>query len=265
MSFQQRLDRHRESVPNEEAEALSDPATSESKVEIIYSRESSYTGHGPGERSFGLILTVAFHVTVFGAFLINWGVSYVQQEVPTLTVFDVGKPAAPPEPETEIPPGPEQIKKEKPLPEPARPKIEPPEIRISRSTPITLPDIKPVPDPGPPVERTTAPESKPAPPAPQVSDAKPTWQGQVLAALNKAKRYPREASFRRQQGVPWIRFVIDREGRVLSTTLERSSGVRSLDEEALRLPKRAQPLPKPPTDVPGDTIELVVPVEFFMS
>lgn len=265
MSFQQRLDRHRESVPNEEAEALSDPATSESKVEIIYSRESSYTGHGTGERSFGLILTVAFHVIVFGAFLINWGVSYVQQEVPTLTVFDVAPPAAPPEPETEIPPGPEQVEKKKPLPEPDRPKIEPPEIRISSSTPITLPDIKPVPDPGPPVERTTAPESKPAPPAPQVSDAKPTWQGQVLAALNKAKRYPREASFRRQQGVPWIRFVIDREGRVLSTTLERSSGVRSLDEEALRLPKRAQPLPKPPTDVPGDTIELVVPVEFFMS
>lgn len=123
---------------------------------------------------------------------------------------------------------------------------------------------KPVIDPGPPVEKTTAPESKPLPPATQASDAKPTWEGLVLGALNKVKRYPTEASFGRQQGVPYIRFVMNREGKVLSVRLERSSGYRSLDQEAVSLPKRAQPLPKPPEDVKGETIELVVPVEFFM-
>jgi protein TonB len=51
----------------------------------------------------------------------------------------------------------------------------------------------------------------------------------------------------------------------LSVRLERSSGVRSLDDEALSLPKRASPLPRPPEEVKGDSIELVVPVEFFMS
>ncbi|MPT49375.1 MAG: energy transducer TonB, partial [Sphingobium sp.] len=51
----------------------------------------------------------------------------------------------------------------------------------------------------------------------------------------------------------------------LSVRLERSSGFRSLDDEAVALPKRASPLPKPPEDVKGDTIELVVPVEFFMK
>jgi protein TonB len=78
------------------------------------------------------------------------------------------------------------------------------------------------------------------------------------------KRYPHQASFRRQQGVPYIRFVIDREGKVLSVRLERSSGIRALDDEAVSLPKRASPLPKPADDVKGDAVELVVPVEFFM-
>lgn len=120
------------------------------------------------------------------------------------------------------------------------------------------------PDPGPPVRETTAPVSKPVPPAPQASSAKPTWQGLVLGALDKVKRYPRDAHFARQQGVPYIRFTMDRQGKVLAVSLERSSGIRSLDREAQALPKRAQPLPKPPEDVKGETIELVVPVEFFM-
>lgn len=58
---------------------------------------------------------------------------------------------------------------------------------------------------------------------------------------------------------------MNRDGKVLSVTLERSSGFGILDDEALALPKRAQPLPKPPEDLPGQTIELVVPVEFVLG
>ncbi|MBA4750668.1 MAG: energy transducer TonB [Sphingopyxis sp.] len=92
------------------------------------------------------------------------------------------------------------------------------------------------------------------------------WQGAVLAALHKAKRYPRDAQRARQQGVPQIHFTMNREGKVLSVTLEHSSGFHALDEEALALPRRAQPLPKPPEEIrPGqDMIELVVPIEFFL-
>ena len=90
-----------------------------------------------------------------------------------------------------------------------------------------------------------------------VADALDAPDGAALAL-------EREATFRRQQGVPYIRFVMDREGKVLSVRLERSSGYRPLDDEAVALPKRAQPLPKPPEDVKGETVELVVPVEFFM-
>ena len=217
-----------------------------------------------GTRLFGVGGVGLIALLILGGALITWR-SYGQPPAtPTLSVFDVSPPAAPPEPDSEVAPRPEQEEKQKPLPVPDAPKIEPPEIQIPNDSPIRLPMPPPVPDPGPSVKETKAPESKTEPTAQQVSNAKPTWEGAVLAALNRKKRYPREASFRRQQGVPWIRFVLNRGGKVLSSTLERSSGVRVLDDEAVNLPRRAEPLPKPPEEVKGDTIELVVPVEFFL-
>jgi TonB family protein len=55
------------------------------------------------------------------------------------------------------------------------------------------------------------------------------------------------------------------DGKVLSVSLERSSGFPDLDREALTLPKRAQPLLNPQDDKPGDTIERVAPAEFFLT
>ncbi len=57
---------------------------------------------------------------------------------------------------------------------------------------------------------------------------------------------------------------MDRDGKVLSARIEKSSGYDLLDEETLALIERAQPLPKPPPDVAGNPIELVVPIEFFL-
>jgi len=218
-------------------------------------------------RLFGIGGVGAVALLILGCMFITWQTYSAPPPVVTLSVFDVAPPAGPPEPEREIPPGPEQMERKKPLPEPERPKIEPPEIRLSSDNPVVVPIPTPVPDPGPPVEKTTAPEVKPAPPAPQLSTDKPTWEGQVLAALNRKKRYPPWSMSRREQGVPYIRFVMDRDGKVLSVSLERSSGYPSLDREAVALPRRAQPLPKPPEGVqPGQAvIELVVPVQFFMK
>jgi len=217
----------------------------------------------PGRRIAGLIGTGAIYALVMGGFLFAVSVAGVRTAAPsTLSVFDVEPPAAPPEPMSEVPPGPVQVERQEPRPAPQTPMIDPPEIRLGKSDPAPIP--APVPDPGLPVEKTTAPEARPAPAAPQASTGKPTWEGLVLAALNKVKRYPPDAQFARRQGVPWIRLTMDRQGRVLSVMLERGSGIPSLDREALALPRRASPLPKPPEDVPGAAIELIVPVEFFM-
>jgi protein TonB len=249
------------------AKYADDVLTGASIPEPAWSRSTRYVDQPIplGTHLFGIGGVCLVGLLILGGLSLTWQ-SYTAAQAPTtLSVFDVALPAAPPEPEREIPPGPEQKEKEKPLPEPDRPKIEPPEIQIPTNNPITLPVPKPVPDPGPPVKETTAPEVKPLPPAPQVATGKPTWEGLVLGALNKAKRYPREAQRARQQGVPWIRFTMDRDGKVLSVTLERSSGFRALDEEAMALPRRASPLPKPPDDKPGNPLELVLPVEFFQK
>ncbi|WP_414899584.1 energy transducer TonB [Sphingomonas flavalba] len=227
-------------------------------------RDSVYSAGGWHHRLSGSLLALLAHLLIIGAFLIHAGVRYTAVQTPTLTVIDINALAAPPEPPSERPPGPEQVKNREPPPVVNRPAIDPPPIRLPTLNPMTAPPPEPAATPAPPEDRATAPDAKPAPPATRASDAKPTWEGAVLAALNKAKRYPREAAFRRQQGVPYIRFAIDRSGRVLSVALEKSSGVRALDEEAVRLPRRAEPLPKPPQDVTGQVIELVVPVEFFM-
>jgi periplasmic protein TonB len=216
-----------------------------------------------GTRLLGMGGTALIALLILGGALFTWTAYRAAQAPKALTVFDVAPPAAPAEPVQETPPGPEQVQKERQS-DPDTPPVEPPEVQVPSANPMAVRVTKPVPDPGPPVEQTTAPENKPLPPAPQLSTGKPTWEGLVLGALNKVKRYPREAGFRRQQGVPYIRFVMNREGKVLSTRLERSSGFRELDEEALALPRRAQPLPKPPEDRPGDPLELVVPVEFFL-
>jgi len=185
-----------------------------------------------------------------------------------MTVFEV-QPRTPPH---ETPP------EKKEAPRPVEQKEMPPELTKTQPIERTIVPIVPLPvsvavttikpiDPRPAEPETAAPRTQPAPLAPKMSaDASRTWEGRVLARLNEHRRYPRSAMARRHHGVPYVRFVMDREGRVLSVTLERSSGFPELDREAVTLPGRAQPLPKPPDDVrPGQTtIELVVPVEYFM-
>lgn len=213
---------------------------------------------------FGIGGVVVVTMMIAIGALFTWTVLHTSEEPAHLSVFNVAPPAAPPAAANEKPPGPEQVQKDRAKSNPDTPVFPPPQIQLPTPIPMPVPVAKPTVDPGPPVKDTTAPEAKPEPPAPQPSNAKPTWEGLVLGALSKVKRYPREAAMRRQQGVPYIRFVMDREGEVLSSRIERSSGFRPLDDEAVSLPKRAQPLPKPPAEVKGDTIELVVPVEFFM-
>lgn len=179
-------------------------------------------------------------------------------------LVDMAPPAAPPAAPSEQPPGPKQVKAE--IPGPKAPEDVAPTPPVPNPA-VAMPAPQLAPPPmkaGAPALETTAPPARPLPPAPVASNAAPTWQGLVLGQLNRFKRYPGAAQARRQQGVPYIRFVIDRNGKVLTSRLERSSGFAALDAEAVALPRRAQPLPKPPPEVSGQSIELVVPVEFFI-
>lgn len=97
-----------------------------------------------GTRLFGASGVGAIMLLILGGALLTWRTYKAPAEPPTLSVFDVSPPAAaPPEPESEIPPGPEQVEKEKPLPEPEQPKIEAPEIELPSVNPIVLPVPRP--------------------------------------------------------------------------------------------------------------------------
>ncbi|MCG7499668.1 energy transducer TonB [Vibrio sp. Of7-15] len=102
----------------------------------------------------------------------------------------------------------------------------------------------------------------------QLSHAEKTarirWQQALHAHLEKEKRYPRMAKRMRKQGMPVIDFVMTRDGKVLNVRLVRSSGVPSLDNEALDLAYRAQPLPKPPEMVIGEKLTMTLPINFSL-
>lgn len=86
----------------------------------------------------------------------------------------------------------------------------------------------------------------------------------LQAWLEQHRRYPSRARSLRQEGTAFLFFVIDRQGQVLESHLERSSGHRLLDEEVLAMVARAARLPPPPAELARASIALVVPVAFTL-
>lgn len=98
----------------------------------------------------------------------------------------------------------------------------------------------------------------------QPGEPDPAWQGQLQQHLQAHMRYPRLARLKRQEGVAELHFEVGRDGDVLSLALGRSSGYPLLDEEALALISRAQPLPPPPVSLAGSRWAFEVPVSFTL-
>ncbi|HEY1877419.1 MAG TPA: energy transducer TonB, partial [Rhizomicrobium sp.] len=86
-----------------------------------------------------------------------------------------------------------------------------------------------------------------------------------LARLNRFKQSPRAARQAHLEGVVMLHFVIDAQGRVSRFDIAKSSGRPVLDNEALALISRAQPLPPLPADFPTSILDAVVPIEFSLN
>ena len=113
------------------------------------------------------------------------------------------------------------------------------------------------PAPAPPTPPSAAPPSPtPSAPSPAVVD----WQKALLARLAQFQRYPAQA--RGAEGVVTVGFTIDRQGKIVSSRIVKSSGSTILDAEALALLKRAAPLPPPPAEVTDAALSFVLPVRF---
>lgn len=235
--------------------------------------------------SFILVLAVHAGAVVM---ILGWSHGEVPYSPPPAAVMMelAPLPEAPAATPNEAPPGPE-LSEVVPEPEPPPPVEMPPPVMAE----VTLPD----PEPPPPVDLKPPPPPKPVekrppkPPQPKVaapqaapaeaaraaapmpgasvdppSNTLPTWKGILLKHLERHKRYPAEAQRSRHEGITYIRFVMSRDGRVLSARVERSANIASLDQEGLDLLQRAQPLPPLPADQPGESLELIVPIQFFM-
>src|SRR5437868_9129506 len=87
-----------------------------------------------------------------------------------------------------------------------------------------------------------------------------TWQKELVAHLDKHKRYPKE---RQQKSAEiQIRFTLDRLGHVLSTDIEKGSGDPAFDEAALAMVRRSDPVPMPPPVIADEGLTFTLPVIF---
>jgi periplasmic protein TonB len=147
----------------------------------------------------------------------------------------------------------EDVKKEK-AEESPQPVEQPPVQASAPAQAASQPKTDATPAPAPAASRQGR-STKP-------SKAQLTWQRALLLRLDRHKRYPSAARRQRQQGIATVQFTIDRQGHVLASRLVGSSGAPLLDAEALDVLSRASPLPPPPYDMGGATVELALPIQF---
>jgi protein TonB len=93
-------------------------------------------------------------------------------------------------------------------------------------------------------------------------NAVPNWKSQLMAQLERNKRYPSEAQSRGEQGVAQLAFSVDRGGGVHNARIVRSSGSSALDQATLAMVGRAAPLPPPPPEITGNQIPISVPIHY---
>jgi protein TonB len=167
-------------------------------------------------------------------------------------------------------PPPEQAKiDEKPDDKPLKPDKKPAELRDIQPQAVAQPSPPPVQasDAATPVRADTISDSAARRAARQGRSNKPSeaqivWQKALLLQLDRNKRYPAAARQKHLEGTATVQFSIDRAGKVILSRLAKSSGVKSLDDEAINVLDRASPLPAPPPGIGDSTIEIVLPIQF---
>jgi len=240
-----------------------EPATQPLAPYVLPLRSAGYAQRSTlRSKLFAFTITAALHVAALICIMLHRSPDVFVTPPPEPLVVTLLPLARPP---AEVK---KQHQKAKIVPTPPRPALVTPIVRSI--VPNMVSPIVATPDETPPAP-VSPPALQAAPEAPAIAapvsdaagNARDSWEGRVLARLERFKRYPAAARSRRAQGVATIRFRLDRQGHVLSSSIARSSGSKILDAEALATLARAEPLPAIPADRP-DQIELIVPVEFFL-
>jgi periplasmic protein TonB len=216
------------------------------------------------------ILSAAVVVGIHAALvtmLLNWHEPVSGDEGPEAILVDLAPYTGPQvDSKNDLAPGPEQ-QEAKSTPDAEPPKAqETPLEKIEPLPPVPNADVqlpaearpleKPKEQLAPPVHETTSP------PRPRPSAAQVAWHRKIALQVERHKSYPVTARARHQTGTAELAFTLDRNGKVLSSRVIRSSGVAALDQETIETVRRAQPFPAPPPNMPGETFDFTVPIRF---
>jgi protein TonB len=198
------------------------------------------------DKATGIVITVAIHFVIAVAALTAVQVArpHMVQELSVRITPERPKPAV-------------EIAAPRHLAVPSVITAPPPDIVVQTVTPPPVMAVPPVAAPAAPAARV-APEKV-------AGETRDSFLGRLLAQLNRFKQYPRAAARAHIEGVVMLHFVMDADGRVQSFEIAKSSGRPVLDNEALALIQRAQPLPALPADFPTRTLDAVVPIEFSLN
>ena len=90
--------------------------------------------------------------------------------------------------------------------------------------------------------------------------ARLTWQKELMAHLDRHKRYPAERTQKSAEIL--VSFALDRMGHVLSSSIIKGSGDKAFDEAALAMIRRSDPVPQPPPLVADEGLNFTLPVIF---
>jgi protein TonB len=227
-----------------------------------------------GAWSGAAAIVVAAHAGLISAYVLLHAPSPQGAPMSPAVLVELAPIPVAPASAVDLAPGPEMVEAQLP-PEPQRVEL-PPEPVLEKPV-VATPEPPPPPKELKRVERKKpAPRSTAAPrserrtaevaAAPSLgstgASALTSWRDRVAAHLQRQKRYPSGAEARREQGVVTLSFSVDRQGRVLSRSIARSSGYPELDHEVLALLARAEPLPPFPPDMAQARVNLVVPIRF---
>ncbi|UFS62588.1 energy transducer TonB [Sulfurimonas sp. HSL-3221] len=225
-----------------------------------------------------LTVTTTIHAAIAGALIQTELPEPAGREAVKIAVVDIStpepeapKPVAPtpkpPAPPIKKPLPPKVVPKPKPVAKPVvkplpKPKPTPAPVTPSKSALTAVPLPKPPETPqAAPAETSEAPVSEPAPPSAsaQRRQAAESYLGRVRQKVQACLCYPMTARRLRLEGESRLRFIILSDGSINALALQRSSGHRTLDEQALATIRNAAPFEAPPE---GKALSIVLPVTF---